>query len=502
MQELKEKMNMTEREVRKSVTKLSPIDVYMLLPRTNCEECGEPNCMAFATKLVNREVTLERCPPILKKEHEKAYKKLEETLAPVIRAITIGTGDHSIKIGGKLVMYRHEFAYHNPVALAFDVTDEMPLHARFSGEEALIDRVKKVENFVYNYIGRDLTLDIIAIRSTSNDPTVFKSAVENVAKVTKFPLILCALDPNVMEAGLVVVQNRRPLLYAATKDNWKSMAELALMYNCPLSVLAPNDLNLLRSLVKTLIEYGVEDLVLDPGTFVDEGLSDTVNNFTMVRRNACKGGDDLCGFPIIGTPITAWLGGKDSKETLAWKEAYIAGILMSRYADVLIMHSLDGWAQLPTVIWKFNIYTDPRKPVSVDSGLITFGKPNEMSPLMLTTNYALTYFTVESDLKKFGGDYYLVVADTEGISVESAVAGRYLTAELIAESVKKSGVAEKIKHKHLIIPGRAARLSGEIEDELKNVGLPGWRVMVGPMDSSGIAKFLDETWPPKREEKE
>jgi len=495
-------MNMSEREIKKAVTKLSPIDVYKLLPRTNCKECGEPNCMAFAAKLVNREISLEDCPPILKKEHEKAYKKLQDILAPVIKGITIGTGDHSVKIGGKLVMYRHEFTYHNPVALALDVTDELPLHPRFSGEEALIDRVKKVENFLYNYIGRDLTLDMIAIRSTSNDPTIFKSAVENVAKVTKLPLILCALDSNVMEAGLVAVQDRRPLLYAATKNNWNSMAELALMYNCPLGVFAPNDLNLLKSLVKTLIEYGVEDLVLDPGTFVDEGLSDTVNNFTMVRRNACKGGDDLLGFPLIGTPITAWFGGKDSKEMLAWKEAYVACILMSRYADLLIMHSLDGWVQLPTVIWRFNIYTDPRKPVSVDSGLFTFGKPDEMSPLMLTTNYSLTYFTVESDLKKFGGDYYLVVADTEGLSVESAVAGRYLTAELIAETVKKSGVAEKIKHKCLIIPGRAARLSGEVEDELKNVGLSGWRVMVGPMDSSGIAKFLDEVWPPKEEEKE
>ncbi|UCC34078.1 MAG: acetyl-CoA decarbonylase/synthase complex subunit gamma, partial [Candidatus Bathyarchaeota archaeon] len=475
---------MTEREIRKAATKLSPIDVYRLLPRTNCKECGEPNCMAFAAKLVNREVSLENCPPILLKEHEKAYEKLQEMLAPVIKEITIGSGDDSIKIGGKLVLYRHEFTYHNPVAIALDVTDELPLKPRFEGEEALLDRVKKIEDFSYNYIGRNLNLDMIAIRSTSNDPTTFKSAVENVAKATKLPLILCALDPNVMEAGLVAVQDRRPLLYAATKDNWKNMAELALMYNCPLSVFAPNDLNLLKSLSKTLIEYGVEDLVLDPGTFVDEGLSDTVNNFTMVRRNAVKGGDYLFGFPLIGTPITAWSGKKESKEKVAWKEAYATCILMSRYADILIMHSLDGWVQLPTIIWKFNIYTDPRKPVAVDPGLFTFGKPNETSPLMLTTNYSLTYFTVESDLKKFGGDYYLAVADTEGLSVESAVAGRYLTAELIAETVKNSGAAEKVKHKHLIIPGRAARLSGEIEDELKNVGLPGWRVMVGPMDSS------------------
>lgn len=491
---------MTERKVKRGIRQLSPIDVYMLLPRTNCKECGEANCMAFAAKLVNREVSLEQCPPILKKEHEKAYKKLQDILAPVIKEITIGTGEHAVKIGGKLVMYRHEFTYHNPAPIAFDVTDEMSLHARFSGEEALIDRVKKVENFLYNYIGRDLKLDMINIRSTSNDPTTFKSAVEEVTKATDLPLILCTFDPSVMEAGLIAASGRKPLIYAATKDNWKEMADLALMYDCPLAIFAPNDLDLLRSLSKTLIEYGVEDLVLDPGTFPNEGLSDTLNNFTMVRRNACKGGDELFGFPLIGTPITAWFGEKDSKEMLAWKEAYVASMLVSRYADILIMRSIDGWVQLPNVIWRFNIYTDPRKPVSVDAQLYAFGKPDEMSPVMLTTNYALTYFTVESDLKKFGGNYYLIVADTEGISVESAVAGRYLTAETIAEAVKNSGVAEKVKHKYLIIPGMAARLSGETEDELKNVGLPGWRVIVGSRDSSGIAKLLKEKWPPKEGE--
>jgi len=493
-------MNLSEREIKKAATKLSPIDVYMLLPRTNCKECGEPNCIAFAAKLVNREVSLEKCPPILKKEHEKLYKKLQEILAPVIKEITIGTGERAVKIGGKLVLYRHEFAYHNPVALAFDVTDEMSVQSRFSEEEALVDRVKRVENFLYNYIGRDLNLDMVAIRSTSNDAATFKSAVENVAKITDLPLILCAFDPNVMEAGLAVASGRKPLIYAATKDNWREMADLALMYSCPLTIFAPNNLNLLRSLSKTMIEYGVEKLVLDPGTFPGEGLSDTVNNFTMVRRNACKGGDNPFGFPLIGTPITVWSGKKDSKEMLAWEEAYTASILISRYADILIMHSLDGWVQLPTTIWRFNIYTDPRKPVSVDPQLYTFGKPDEMSPVMLTTNYALTYFTVESDIKKFGIDCYLIVADTEGISVESAVAGRYLTAESIAEAVKKSDVAEKVKHRCLILPGMAARLSGETEDELKNVGLSGWRVMVGPRDSSGIAKLLDAKWPPKEEE--
>ncbi len=493
---------MTEREVKMSIKQLSPIDVYMLLPRTNCKECGEANCMAFAAKLVNREVSLEQCPPLLTKENETSYKKLHEMLAPIIKEITIGTGEHAVKIGGKLVLYRHEFTYHNPAPIAFDVTDEMPLHARFPEEEAIIDRVKKVEEFLYNYIGRDLKLDMIAVRSTSNDPTTFKSAVEEVTKVTNLPLILCTFDPSVMEAGLIAASGRKPLIYAATKDNWKEMADLALMYGCPLAIFAPNDLDLLRSLSKTIIEYGFEDIVLDPGTFPDEGISTTINNFTMVRRTACKAGDKLLGFPIIGTPITTWFGEKDSDEMLAWKEAYLASMLISRYADLLIMRSLDGWVQLPTVIWRFNIYTDPRKPVSVDAQLYTFGKPDESSPVMLTTNYALTYFTVESDLKSFGGDYYLIVVDSEGISVESAVAGRYLTAETIAEAVKSSGVADKVKHKYLIIPGMAARLSGETEEELKNVGLPGWRIIVGPRDSSGIAKLLKEKWPPKEEVEE
>lgn len=491
---------MSEREIKKGVKELSPIDAYTLLPRTNCEKCGEANCMAFAAKLVNREVSLEDCPPILEDKYAKAYKQLQELLAPAVKAVTVGIGEHVVNVGGKLVMYRHEFTYHNPVSIAFDVTDEMPLHPRFSGEESLLDRVKNVENFSYEYIGRVLELDMIAIRSTSNDPTTFKSAVSNVTEVTEMPLILCSLNPNVIEAGLVAASDRRPLIYAANKENWKEMAELALMYNCPLAIFAPNNLGLLKSLSKTLMARGVEDLMLDPGTFPDEGLSDTVNNFTMVRRNACKAGDELMGFPLIGTPITAWFNSNESKEMLAWKEAYIGATLIARYADMLIMHSTRGWSQLPLVIWRFNIYTDPRKPVSVDAELYAFGSPDEMSPVMLTTNYALTYFTVESDLKKFGGDYYLIVADTEGISVESAVAGRYLTAESIAEAVKKSGVAEKVKHKHLIIPGMAARLSGETEDELKNVGLPGWHVMVGPRDSSGIAKFIDKNWPPKEEE--
>jgi acetyl-CoA decarbonylase/synthase complex subunit gamma len=475
---------MSERETKGKVgvKELSPIDVYKLLPRTNCKECGEENCMAFATKVVNREVPIEKCTPLLAKEHEKAYKQLKEMLKPAIKEIVVGVGDRAVKIGGKLVMYRHEFTYFNPTAIAIDVTDEM-------SEEEVLDRVKRVEGFSFEYIGQTLKLDMIAVRSTSKDPEKFKATVKKVTENTNLPLILCSLSPAVIEAGLMAAPKSRPLIYAATKDNWREMAELALMYNCPLTVFAPNNLKMLKSLVKTLLEYGVEDLVLDPGTFTSEGLADTLNNFTMIRRAACKRGDELLGFPLIGTPIVAWMeGGEAPEEILKWREAYLAGMLIVRFADILIMHNIDGWALLPPVVLRQNIYTDPRKPVAVEPGLKVFGTPDENSPVMFTTNFALTYYTVASDIESAKVSTYLLVIDTEGIAVDSAVAGRKLTAEKVAEAIKASGIEGKVKHRKLIIPGKASRLSGEIEE------LSGWQVLVGPRDSSDIPKFLQEKW--------
>jgi acetyl-CoA decarbonylase/synthase complex subunit gamma len=475
----------TEREVegKARIRELSPIDVYKLLPRTNCKQCGEENCMTFAAKLVNREVTLEKCAALLAKENEKAYRQLKEMLKPAVREIVIGTGAKTVKIGGKIVLYRHEFTYFNPTAIATDVTDEM-------SQEELLGRIKKTERFSFEYIGQTLKLDVIAVRSTSNHPDKFRATVEKVVENTDLPLILCSLNPTVMEAGLTAAKSSKPLLYAATKNNWRDMAELARKYRCPLAIFAPNDLKMLRSLVKTLLVYGIEDLVLDPGTLPSDGLANSLNSFTMIRRAACKEGDDLFGFPLLGVPMVAWVeNSKVPVEISKWKEAYLAALLLVRFADLVILHDIDGWALLPVTVLRQNIYTDPRKPVAVEPGLKVFGAPDENSPVMFTTNFALTYYTVASDIESAKVDAYLLVVDTEGIAVDSAVAGRKLTAEKVADALKKSGVENKVNHRRMIIPGKAARLSGEIEE------LSGWQVIVGPTDSSDIPKLLQEKWP-------
>jgi len=296
---------------------------------------------------------------------------------------------------------------------------------------------------------------------------------------------------NIAEAGLMAAPKARPLLYAATMDNWKGMAELALMYHCPLVVSAPNDLSMLVSLAKTLVAYGVQDLVLDPGTFSNEGLTDTLNNFTMLRRAACKAGEELAGFPLMGIPMAAWIDkGEAADEVVKWREAYLAAMLIVRYADVLVMHGADGWTLLPNVVLRQNIYTDPRKPVAVEPGLKVLGTPDEDSPVFFTTNFALTYYTVASDIENSKTNAYLIVVDTEGMSVDSGVAGRKLTAEKVADAIKDTGIESKVKHRKLIIPGKASRISGEIEE------LSGWKVLVGPRDSSEILKYLQEKWQP------
>jgi acetyl-CoA decarbonylase/synthase complex subunit gamma len=332
---------------------------------------------------------------------------------------------------------------------------------------------------------------MIAIRCTSGDAEKFKACVKKVSETTTLPYIICTLNANIAEAGLMAAPKANPLLYAANSENWKEMAELAIMYNCPLVVSAPNDLNMLMSLVKTLTNYGVTALVLDPGTFLNEGLGTTLNNFTMLRRAACKAGEELAGYPLMGVPMVAWANKGDAADEITkWKEAYLASMLVVRYADIIVMHGNDGWSLLPTTVLRQNIYTDPRKPVAVAPGLKVFGTPDENSPVMFTSNFALTYYTVASDIESSKLNAYLIVVESEGSAIDSGVAGRKLTADRVAAAVKESGVENKVKHRKLIIPGKASRISGEIEE------LTGWKVQVGPRDSSEIPKYLTEKWQP------
>jgi len=462
---------------------LSPIEIYKLLPGTSCKECGETNCMAFAAKLVNREATLEECKPLLEEKYVDNFAELWSLLKPAVKAVEVGVGENAITIGGEYVLYRHDFTYFHQPAIAIDVTDEM-------SDEEFETRIHVLNDFAYNYIGMDLTLDMLNIRCTSGDHQKFAEAVKKANELTRKPLMLVAHNPAVLEAGLEVVGEKRPLIHGATKDNWKEVAELALKYSCPVVAYSPSDLDTLKSIALTLEEYGIKDIALDPGTQPTEYMSVNTDTYTILRWNAINEEEKGLGYPLIGAPMAAWAVEEEDPVLNEWNEAVIAGVLTARFADLLVIHGISGWSLLPQIILRSNLYTDPRKPVSVEPELVIMGTPDENSPVLLTTNFALTYYTVANDIENAKINGYLLVVDSEGMSVESAVAGRKMTAESVAEAIKDFKVEDMVKHRNIIIPGRSARLSGEIQEE------SGWSVSVGPLDSSGIPSYLSEKWNP------
>lgn len=465
----------------------SPLEAYKYLPQTNCGECGEATCMAFASKLIDRSGKPTQCPPLVKeKKFAKKLAELERFLAPEIREITIGVGDRAVKIGGDDVLYRHKLTFFNKTKMFYDVTDTMD-------EAALLERTKKVADFRKFYVGRNLLLDGVAIRSVSNDPEKFAAAVKKVSEVG-IPMILCSFNPAVLKAGLEVAKDKNPLIYAANKDNWKEVGELALEYNVPVVVSAFNDLDGLKTLAKTFAEAGIKDIVLDPGTYPSgQGLKDSFTNFLKIRRAGIMGDTEIA-YPIMALPITAWMAGISDPVSAAYWETAMAAIFTIRYGDIMILHSLEPYATLPEVHLAETIYTDPRTPVAVDSKMYKVGEPDENSPVLFTTNFALTYYTVESDLSSNGITCWLLAVDTDGIGVEAAAAGGQLTADKVKDAFEKSGfdLKKDVTHNTVIIPGLAARLQGDLEDKL------GARVLVGPMDSGRLPGWFEKNWPPKQ----
>jgi acetyl-CoA decarbonylase/synthase complex subunit gamma len=463
------------------MAKISPLQIYRLLPGTNCRECGETTCMAFASALIERKKTYEDCMPLKEEKYAEQREKLIELTTPPIKEVIIGTGDRAVAIGGEEVMYRHELTYFNPTAFFLDVHDEM-------SEKELNERLERIKKFSVTRIGQKLTLDGIAVRSKSDDAVKFGEAVLNVVEKCDLPLVICSLNPELLEVGLEIAAKKRPLIYAATKEKWNEVAKLALKYSCPVVASSPGDMQGLIDLVQNLLGQGTRDIVLDIGSYPKgEKFYEMTENLAMLRRLAIENEVRVLGFPILGVPCVIWM---EEKEPVrgAMAEATLAAVQMLRFCDMLILHSLDTWALLPLLTLRQNIYTDPRVPVSVQAGLNAIGKPDENSPLLFTSNFALTYYTVAGDLESSKVSCYVLVVDTGGLAVEASMAGGKLTAEGVKRALEETKASEKVKHNKLIIPGRAARISGEIEDAA------GWEVMVGPVDSSKIGAYLEEKW--------
>jgi len=446
---------------------LTGIEIFKLLPKTNCKECGEPTCLAFAMKLAAGKAELAACPYV----SEEVKAKLTEAAAPPIIPVTIGVGDRALKVGGETVMFRHEKRFENPPGFAILISDTME-------ESEIESRLERFGQLQYERIGLILRPDLVAVRDDSGDAARFEAVVSKVKQNSDGGIILMSSNPDILAAGLAVCADRKPLLYAATKENLERMADLAKESSCPLAAKA-SSLEGLAELTTKLTNAGVKDIVIDSGS---RTLRQAFEDQIIIRSAALAKKFRPLGFPTIVFPC--------EMTDDPMKEAVIASIFVAKYGGIIVLSDFQGESLFPLLVERLNIYTDPQRPLATKEGIYELGSPDENSPVLITSNFSLTYFIVSGEIETSRVPSYLLVKDTEGLSVMTAWAAGKFVADVIAPFVKKSGIADMVKHHKLVIPGYAAAESGGLEEEL-----PGWEILVGPREGAHIPAYL-RAWKP------
>lgn len=442
---------------------LTGLQIFKLLPKTNCKKCGMPTCLAFAMQLAQKKAKLDDCPVA----SEEAKQTLAAAAAPPMRLIKFGTGDNQVQVGQETVLFRHEEKFYNPTLLAISVSDNL-------AEEALKKRVQSINALQFERVGLKVGVKAIAVINDSGSPDTFAAVASAVKDSSSLALILCSESPQAIAAALAKTADAKPLIASATAQNLEEMAKIAKENNCPLTANAES-VEALADLTEKITALGAEDIVLSLSGL---DLSDQLRSLTQMRVLSLKK-----VFRPLGYPTLSFVTDGDANQ-----QAAAATSLICKYCGIVILETIEQHVFLPILTAVTNIYSDPQKPIQVEPKLYAIGEPDENSPLIFTTNFSLTYYTVESDVEASRVPSYILVVDTEGTSVLTAYSGDKLNEKAVADAMTKCNVADKIKHHRLIIPGYVAVMSGKLEEAT------GWEVMVGPRESSMLPKYLQEVW--------
>ncbi|HEC02569.1 MAG TPA: acetyl-CoA decarbonylase/synthase complex subunit gamma [Phycisphaerales bacterium] len=442
---------------------LTGLDIFKLLPKTNCKKCGMPTCLAFAMALAQKRAKLDDCPDV----SQEAKDKLAAAAAPPMRKIVFGTGDAEVQIGQETVLFRHEEKFHSPTVLGATVSDKL------SGDE-LLDRVKAVNALQFERIGMKIGAKAIAVVNDSGSAETFAKAAATVKDNCNLAMILVSQSPEAMAAAAGQVKDGVPLLSCATGDTAEDMAKVAKENGCPL-VASAKSIEDLADLTEKIKAAGVEDIVLQ---LEGADMGQKLRNLTRVRVLGLKK-----VFRPLGYPMISFVSEGDADA-----QAATAISLLCKYSGVVIVDTVEPYAFLAMLTAVMNVFTDPQKPVQVEPKVYSIGEPDENSPVMFTTNFSLTYYTVESDVEASRIPSYILVVDTEGTSVLTAYSGDKLNEKIVADAMAKFGVENMVKHRKIIIPGYVAVMSGKLEEATN------WEVMVGPRECSMLPKYLQEVW--------
>jgi acetyl-CoA decarbonylase/synthase complex subunit gamma len=437
---------------------LSGLDIFKLLPKTNCGDCGVPTCMAFAMKLAQKKAELSECPHA----SDEAKATLGAASEPPIRLVKIGR-KNPLEVGNETVMFRHEKTFFHQPGIGIQLRTS-------EGEERLREKIEDLEGYRVERVGEELKPDLLLVTQDSQDKATFLKILELIKQESQKAVILDSPDKETRQAGVELLEDERTAIFLRQEASQTDL-ELAKAHGCPL-VLTATSYDELVSRVDKAKQAGIQDLILNLET-TNTGLR--LQHNTILRRSALKN-----NFKPFGYPLFVQIVSEDTNDALAK-----ATISLCKYDSIIVLPEYDKALLYTLLTLRQNIYTDPQKPIQVDAKVYPIGEPTPESPVFVTTNFSLTYFIVSGEIENSGISAHLVVCDTEGQSVLTAWAAGKFVGETIAKFIKETGFEQQVKTRKIVIPGFVSQISGDLEENL-----PGWEVLVGCQEASDIPSFV------------
>ena len=433
------------------------LDIFKLSPKKNCKECGVPTCMAFCMKVAQGAVPITKCPYM----SDEAIALLSEATAPPMKSLE--AAGH--KLGGETVLFRHDKTFVSRNLYAVSVGAGMD-------DEALDAKLAEIQKVDYERIGEREYVEFVFVRDEGKGAGKLVDAVQKAAAIGR-GVIVATRDPEAVKA--VLEAGKDLIINGADASNWEQMNE-AVQGKAILGV-GGGSLQEIYDTVEKLEKAGNKNLVID---VTAASIKETFAGAVLARRSAIKDGVRTLGYPSL-VDLTRLAGGDIHLQTA------LAALFTLKYGSILVMEKMGYAESLPLHGLRQNIYTDPQKPMKVEPGIYPINGATPDDPCLLTVDFALTYFLVSGEIERSKVPINLLITDASGMSVLTAWAAGKLSSSSIKKFFDEQQVADKIRSRTLVIPGKVAVLKGEIQEKL-----PEWNVVVGTREAVEIVRYLKD----------
>ena len=334
---------------------------------------------------------------------------------------------HEIKLsdtlvtGGENVMYRHDKTFVNRTVIAVWLD---------SDDKDFDKKLEQISNYEIERIGEKFKVDAIYLTGKNLETATKKVEAKSIAAISEI---------------------------------------------APYSIVKGKDFETIEKSSQQALAQNKKDIILEL-EYGNKRLQDIVEELTLIRRAAIIKRYEPFTYPVMV---------KIPRDMDTLQIAASASVLLCRYASIIVLPVFNEAILSTLFTLRQNIYTNPQKPLQVEAKVYEFNEPDKNAPVLLTTNFALTYFAVAAELESLPFGSYLVVTPSDGMSVLTAWSADKFTAELVARSVKNFELAQKVNTRKIIIPGLLAHMRDELQE-----AMPEWEIITGTIEACQIPEFL------------